>query len=201
MIMTGLSSGFLVMTLRCLRILLRGAYDLQLRLWKKLDHVICTEHRVCSDEGDVPFAGTLDGLFKISGQIVLFDLKTKAEGKAKPAKQINNEAMCQLQACRICLLGELRDTCGSLHRALRLPDKAPHPVAASDKQFKEHEEHWARRCEAYQLINELAACVRTIGSEGSLNCLCRSQFPFGLPVHQKTGISISACADECFKGD
>ena len=69
---------------------------------EEADHVICTEHRVCSDEGDVPFAGTLDGLFKIRRGLV--DLKTKVEGKAKPTmKQISNEAMCQLQAYRICL--------------------------------------------------------------------------------------------------
>ena len=125
-------------------------------LWKKLDHVICTEHRVCSDEGDVPFAGTLDGLFKIAGQIVLFDLKTKAEGKAKPTKQISNEAMCQLQAYRICLQENYGIHVDRFIALYAFPDKAPFPVAAAGKQLKEHEEHWQKRCEAYQLINEVA---------------------------------------------
>ena len=125
-------------------------------LWKKLDHVICTEHRVCSDEGVVPFAGTLDGLFKIAGQICLFDLKTKAEGKAKPTKQISNEAMCQLQAYRICLRENYGIHVDRFIALYAFPDKAPFPVAAAGEQLKEHEAHWHKRCQAYQLINEIA---------------------------------------------
>ena len=125
-------------------------------LWAKMDHVICTEHRVCSDEGEVPFAGTLDALVKINGQICLMDLKTKAEGKAKPSKQISNEAMCQLQAYRLCLQENYGIQIDRFIALYAFPDKPAHPVAAAGQQLVEHEKHWAKRVQAYQMINGVA---------------------------------------------
>ena len=68
-----------------------------------IDDVICTEQRVCSDKNIIPFAGTFDALLKINGQTVLFDLKTKNANKSVPTGELTNEALCQMQAYRICL--------------------------------------------------------------------------------------------------
>ncbi len=127
-------------------------------LWDRLDHVVCTEHQVCSDEHLVPFAGTLDALIKINGEFCLLDLKTKAPRKAKPGKQISNEAMCQLQAYRL----GLKENYGiQVDRFLALyafPDQPAHPVGAAGEELKQHETHWINRMKAYKMIQD-ASCV------------------------------------------
>ena len=123
-------------------------------LWEYMDHVVCTEHQVCSDEGLVPYAGTLDALIKINGEFTLLDLKTKAPNKGKPSKQISNEAMCQLQAYRL----GLRENYGiEVTRFLALyafPDQAAYPVGASGEELAYHEDRWTKRLEAYKLIQD-----------------------------------------------
>ena len=111
------------------------------------------EHQVCSDEGAVPFAGTLDALVKLNGEFVLMDLKTKAEGKAKPTKQISDEAMCQMQAYRICLAENYGIQVDRFLALYVFPDQPAHPVAASDKDLKRHESHWTQRIQAFSLLN------------------------------------------------
>tara|TARA_R110000782_G_scaffold45354_2_gene100797 strand:+ start:211 stop:939 length:729 start_codon:yes stop_codon:yes gene_type:complete len=123
-------------------------------LWKRLDHVVCTEHQVCSDEGLVPFAGTLDALIKINGEFCLFDLKTKASNKAKPSKQISNEAMCQLQAYRLGLAENYGIQVNRFIALYAFPDQAAYPVAASGDELKQHETHWTKRVAAYDLIQK-----------------------------------------------
>ena len=122
-------------------------------LLQHLDHVVCTEHQVCSDEGAVPFAGTLDALVKLNGEFVFMDLKTKAEGKAKPTKQISDEAMCQMQAYRICLAENYGIQVDRFLALYVFPDQPAHPVAASDKDLKRHESHWTQRIQAFSLLN------------------------------------------------
>ncbi len=122
-------------------------------LWKHLDHVVCTEHQVCSDEGAVPFAGTLDALVKLNGEFVLLDLKTKAENKAKPTKQISDEAMCQLQAYRICLAENYGIQVDRFLALYAFPDQPAVPVAASGAELERHESHWTQRIQAFSLLN------------------------------------------------
>ena len=40
---------------------------------------------------------------KINNKTVLFDLKTKNADKGIPTKELTNEALCQMQAYRVCL--------------------------------------------------------------------------------------------------
>ena len=108
---------------------------------------------MCSDEGAVPFAGTLDALVKLNGEFVLMDLKTKAEGKAKPTKQISDEAMCQMQAYRICLAENYGIQVDRFLALYVFPDQPAHPVAASGKDLKRHESHWTQRIQAFSLLN------------------------------------------------
>ena len=122
-------------------------------IWKHLDHVVCTEHQVCSDEGEVPFAGTLDALIKLNGQFTLLDLKTKAENKAKPSKQISDEAMCQMQAYRLCLAENYGIQVDRFLAFYVFPDQHPHPVAAFGDDLKRHESHWTQRIQAFSLLN------------------------------------------------
>ena len=122
-------------------------------LWKHLDHVVCTEHQVCSDEGIVPFAGTLDALVKLNGEFCLLDLKTKAPGKAKPTKQISDEAMTQMQAYRICLAENYGIQVDRFLALYVFPDQAAHPVAAFGKELERHESHWTQRIQAFALLN------------------------------------------------
>ena len=122
-------------------------------LWKHLDHVVCTEHQVCSDEGIVPFAGTLDALVKLNGQFCLMDLKTKAPGKAKPTRQISNEAMCQMQAYRLCLAENYGIQVDRFIALYAFPDQAAYPVAAAGAELSKHESHWTQRITAYSLQN------------------------------------------------
>jgi hypothetical protein len=122
-------------------------------LWKHLDHVVCTEHQVCSDEGVVPFAGTLDALVKLNGEFVLMDLKTKAENKAKPTKQISDEAMCQMQAYRLCLAENYGVQVDRFLALYVFPDQPAFPVAAGGKELERHETHWTQRVSAFSLLN------------------------------------------------
>ena len=128
-------------------------------LWKYLDHVVCTEHQVCSDEHLVPFAGTLDALIKLNGEFCLLDLKTKAPRKSKPAKQISDEAMCQLQAYRL----GLKENYGiQVDRFLALyafPDQPCHPVGAAGAELERHEIHWTNRMQAYDMVQRAAGMV------------------------------------------
>ena len=126
---------------------------LKASLWEYLDHVVCTEHQVCSDEGLVPFAGTLDALVKINGQFCLMDLKTKAPGKAKPTKQISNEAMCQMQAYRLCLQENYGIQVQRFIALYAFPDQPAFPVAASEDELSRHETHWTQRIQAFALQN------------------------------------------------
>ena len=122
-------------------------------IWKALDHVVCTEHQVCSDEGIVPFAGTLDALLKLNGEFVLFDLKTKAPNKAKPTKQISDEAMCQMQAYRQCLSENYGIQVNRFMALYVFPDQPAYPVAAAGKELERHETHWTQRLTAFSLQN------------------------------------------------
>lgn len=122
-------------------------------LWNSLDHVVCTEHQVCSDEGIVPFAGTLDALVKLNGEFCLLDLKTKAPNKAKPTKQISDEAMCQLQAYRLCLAENYGIQVQRFIALYAFPDQPAYPVAAAGDDLKRHETHWTQRITAYSLQN------------------------------------------------
>lgn len=128
-------------------------------LWKMLDHVVCTEHQICSHEQLVPFAGTLDALLKINGEFTLFDLKTKAPNKAKPSKQISNEAMCQLQAYRL----GLRESYGiEVTRFMALyafPDQPAYLVGSAGEELLFHETHWTKRMQAYKMVQECAIAV------------------------------------------
>ena len=127
-------------------------------LWSALDHVICTEHQVCSDEGIVPFAGTLDALIKLkTGEIVLLDLKTKAANKGKPSKQISNEAMCQCQAYRLALKENYGIAVDRFIALYAFPDQPPVPVGSAGKDLAKHETHWQNRVEAYQMIQRASA--------------------------------------------
>jgi len=122
-------------------------------LWKHLDQVVCTEHKVCSDQGLVPFAGTLDALLVINGKLCLFDLKTKAAGKGKPSKAVINEAMCQLQAYRLGLAENYGMEITRFMALYAFPDRPPCIVTASDKELEQHEVHWAKRVKAYSLAS------------------------------------------------
>ena len=132
---------------------------LSCRLWEHLDHVVCTEHQVCSDEGLVPFAGTLDALIKINGEFCLLDLKTKAPNKAKPSKQISDEAMCQLQAYRLGLAENYGIQVTRFLALYAFPDQPAHPVGAAGDELKKHETHWTKRIEAYDLIQRASESV------------------------------------------
>jgi hypothetical protein len=125
-------------------------------LWKHVDHVVCTEHQVCSDEGLVPFAGTLDALIKINGEFCLLDLKTKAPNKAKPSKQISDEAMCQLQAYRLALAENYGIQVTRFLALYAFPDQPAYPVGAAGDELLRHETHWTKRIEAYDLIQKAA---------------------------------------------
>lgn len=122
-------------------------------LWGYLDHVVCTEHQVCSHEGIVPFAGTLDALLKINGEFCLFDLKTKAPNKARPTRQISDEAMCQMQAYRICLAENYGIQVQRFIALYAFPDQPAFPVAASKEELSRHETHWTQRLSAFALQN------------------------------------------------
>ena len=122
-------------------------------LWKHVDHVVCTEHQVCSDEGLVPFAGTLDALIKLNGEFCLFDLKTKAPNKAKPTKQISDEAMCQMQAYRQCLAENYGIQVQRFIALYVFPDQPAYPVAAAGNDLSRHETHWTQRITAFSLLN------------------------------------------------
>lgn len=125
-------------------------------LWKHVDHVVCTEHQVCSDEGLVPFAGTLDALIKINGEFCLLDLKTKAPNKAKPSKQISDEAMCQLQAYRLGLAENYGIQVTRFLALYAFPDQPAYPVGAANDELLRHETHWTKRIAAYDLIQKAA---------------------------------------------
>ena len=100
----------------------------------------------------------MDALIKINGEFCLLDLKTKAPRKAKPAKQISNEAMCQLQAYRL----GLKENYGiQVDRFLALyafPDQPAYPVGAAGDELKQHEIHWTKRMQAYDMVQK-AACM------------------------------------------
>lgn len=118
-------------------------------IWEYIDYVICTEQIVCSDQGIIPYAGTFDGLFKIGNENVLFDLKTKGEGKGEPSKAVCNEALCQMQAYRVCL----KENHGvDVHRLIALyvyPDRPSFPIFAAGDDLAYHEKHWQKRLQQY----------------------------------------------------
>jgi len=111
--------------------------------------VICTEQRVCSDKNIIPFAGTFDALLKINGQTVLFDLKTKNANKSVPTGELSNEALCQMQAYRICL----KENHGiEVNRFIALyvfPDQPAFPVHASGEALGIYENLWIKRLRNY----------------------------------------------------
>ena len=118
-------------------------------IWKHIDDVICTEQRVCSDKNIIPFAGTFDALLKINGQTVLFDLKTKNANKSIPTGELSNEALCQMQAYRICL----KENHGiEVNRFIALyvfPDQPAFPVHASGEALGIYENLWIKRLRNY----------------------------------------------------
>ena len=118
-------------------------------IWGFIDYVICTEMKVCSDQGLIPFAGTFDALFKIGDETVLFDLKTKGEGKKQPSKVICNEALCQMQAYRLCLKENHSIDVDRLIALYVFPDQPSIPVFASGDDLLYHEKHWQKRLQQY----------------------------------------------------
>ena len=128
-------------------------------LWGMMDHVVCTEHQVCSDQHLVPFAGTLDALLKINSEFCLFDLKTKAPNKSKPSKQISNEAMCQLQAYRLGLKENYGIEVTRFMALYVFPDQPAYLVSAAGDDLQAHETHWTNRMHAYKAIQECAVAV------------------------------------------
>ena len=118
-------------------------------LWKHIDEVICTEQKVCSDKNVIPFAGTFDALLKINGKTVLFDLKTKNADKSIPTKELTNEALCQMQAYRVCLK-ENHDMDVDRFIALYVyPDQPAYPVHASGEALTIYENLWIKRLKQY----------------------------------------------------
>ena len=117
----------------------------QCPIWKHIDEVICTEQKVCSDKNVIPFAGTFDALLKINGKTVLFDLKTKNADKSIPTKELTNEALCQMQAYRVCLK-ENHDMDVDRFIALYVyPDQPAYPVHASGEALTIYENLWTKR--------------------------------------------------------
>jgi hypothetical protein len=100
-------------------------------LWERLDHVVCTEHQVCSDEHLVPFAGTLDALIKINGQLQAYRLGLKEN--------------YGIQVDRFLAL-------------YAFPDQPAYPVGAAGDELKQHEIHWTKRMQAYDMVQK-AACM------------------------------------------
>ena len=121
----------------------------QCPIWKHIDEVICTEQKVCSDKNVIPFAGTFDALLKINGKTVLFDLKTKNADKDIPTKELTNEALCQMQAYRVCLK-ENHDMDVDRFIALYVyPDQPAYPVHASGEALTIYENLWTKRLKQY----------------------------------------------------
>ena len=118
-------------------------------IWNFIDYVICTERKVCSHQGLIPFAGTFDALFKIGNETVLFDLKTKNADKGEPSKKICNEALCQMQAYRLCLKENYSIDVTRLIALYVYPDKPAFPVFAAGDDLLEHEAHWEQRLQQY----------------------------------------------------
>ena len=118
-------------------------------LWGYIDYVISTEQAVCSHEGILPYAGTYDALLKIGEETVLFDLKTKGEGKGEPTKAVCNEALCQMAAYRECLK-ENHDV--EVNRFIALyvyPDRPSFPVFAAGEDLEHHKKQWEKRLSQY----------------------------------------------------
>jgi len=124
-------------------------YIKQAPLWDFIDYVICTEQPVCSDQGIIPFAGTFDALFKIGDETVLFDLKTKGEGKGDPSKAICNEALCQMQAYRVGLKENHDINVDRLIALYVYPDRPSFPVFAAGDDLAYHEMAWQKRLQEY----------------------------------------------------
>tara|TARA_B100000242_G_C43037686_1_gene483870 strand:- start:107 stop:799 length:693 start_codon:yes stop_codon:yes gene_type:complete len=121
----------------------------QCPIWKHIDEVLCTEQKVCSDKNVIPFAGTFDALLKINGKTVLFDLKTKNADKGIPTKELTNEALCQMQAYRVCLK-ENHDMDVDRFIALYVyPDQPAYPVHASGEALTIYENLWIKRLKQY----------------------------------------------------
>ena len=121
----------------------------QCPIWQHIDEVICTEQKVCSDKNVIPFAGTFDALLKINGKTVLFDLKTKNADKDIPTKELTNEALCQMQAYRVCLK-ENHDMDVDRFIALYVfPDQPAYPVHASGEALTIYENLWTKRLKQY----------------------------------------------------
>jgi hypothetical protein len=118
-------------------------------IWNFIDYVIRTEMKVCSDQGIIPFAGTFDALFKIGDETVLFDLKTKGEGKGQPSKSICDEALCQMQAYRVCLKENHAVDVDRLIALYVFPDQPAFPVFAAGDDLLYHEKQWDKRLQQY----------------------------------------------------
>tara|TARA_Y100000004_G_scaffold108538_1_gene121747 strand:+ start:306 stop:998 length:693 start_codon:yes stop_codon:yes gene_type:complete len=114
-------------------------------IWKHIDEVICTEQKVCSDKNVIPFAGTFDALLKINGKTVLFDLKTKNADKDIPTKELTNEALCQMQAYRVCLKENHNMEVDRFIALYVYPDQPAYPVHASGEALTIYENLWTKR--------------------------------------------------------
>lgn len=114
-------------------------------IWKHIDEIICTEQKVCSDKNVIPFAGTFDALLKINGKTVLFDLKTKNADKDIPTKELTNEALCQMQAYRVCLKENHNMEVDRFIALYVYPDQPAYPVHASGEALTIYENLWTKR--------------------------------------------------------
>ena len=114
-------------------------------IWKHIDEIICTEQKVCSDKNVIPFAGTFDALLKINGKTVLFDLKTKNADKDIPTKELTNEALCQMQAYRVCLKENHNMEVDRFIALYVYPDQPAYPVHASGEALNIYENLWTKR--------------------------------------------------------
>ena len=124
-------------------------YVIKSPIWQYVDEIVCTERKVFSDQGLHPFAGTFDALLKINGELVLFDLKTKGADKGTPMKSICNEALCQMQAYRLCLKENYDIDVTRFIALYVFPDQPTYPIYASGPSLKQHEEHWEKRLKTY----------------------------------------------------
>ena len=104
----------------------------------------CTGLSVISDE-----------IFDI-GCCLLSESGAKAQdfqGYCKPTKQISDEAMCQMQAYRICLAENYGIQVDRFLALYAFPDQPAVPVAAGGPELERHESHWTQRIQAFSLLN------------------------------------------------
>ena len=79
----------------------------------------------------------------------MFDLKTKNADKSIPTKELTNEALCQMQAYRVCLK-ENHDMDVDRFIALYVyPDQLAYPVHASGEALTIYENLWIKRLRNY----------------------------------------------------